>query len=64
MQHLCNNLMKQTTTSNKLEEQGLVLNELGQDNREWGDKFKTNVIISTTIARGLNKSCRNNNLMV
>ncbi len=29
----CNNLMKQTTKRSKLDEQGLVFNELGQNNR-------------------------------
>jgi len=43
--------MKQTTKSSKLEEHGLAFNELGQDNRKWRDKFKTNVIIRTTMAR-------------
>jgi hypothetical protein len=33
--------MKQTTKKNKLEEHGLVLNELRKNNKEWGDKLKT-----------------------
>jgi hypothetical protein len=56
--------MKQTTKRNKLEEQGLVLSELGQNIKEWGDKLKTNVIISIAMARRLNKSYKNNSLMV
>jgi len=58
------NLMKQTTKRSKVEEQGLVLSELGQNNREWGDKLKTSAIINITMVRRLNKSCRNNNLVV
>jgi hypothetical protein len=64
LEHLCNNVVKQMTKKSKLEEQFLVFNELVQDNKEWGDKFKTTAIINITIARGLNKSSRNNNLMV
>ncbi len=60
----CNNLMKQTTKRNKLKEQGLVLSELGQNNKEWGDNLKTNVIINIAMARRLNKSYKNNSLMV
>jgi hypothetical protein len=56
--------MKQTTKSSKLEEQGLMFNELGKDNQEWGDKFKINVIINIAMVGGLNKSCRNNSLVV
>ncbi len=41
-----------------------MLSELGQDNREWGDKLKTHVIINIAMARGLNKSYTNNNLVV
>jgi hypothetical protein len=41
-----------------------MFSELRQDNRKWGDKLKINAIISTTMAGGLNKSFRNNNLMV
>ncbi len=41
-----------------------MLSELGQNNRKWGDKLKTNVIISTTMVGGLNKSYMNNNLVV
>jgi hypothetical protein len=48
--------MKQTTKRNKIEEQGLVLSELKQDNRKWGDKLKINVIIRITMVGGLNKS--------
>lgn len=55
MQHFYN-LMKQTTKRNKIEEQGLVLSELKQDNRKWGDKLKINVIIRITMVGGLNKS--------
>jgi hypothetical protein len=64
LEHLCNNLVKETTKRSKLEEQGLVLNELRQDNKKWGDKLKTNAIINITMARGLNKSYKNNSLVV
>jgi hypothetical protein len=57
-------MVKKTTKRSKLEEQGLVLSELGQDKREWGDKLKSNAIINITIAKGLNKSYRINNLVV
>jgi hypothetical protein len=64
LEHLCNNLVKQAIERSKLEEQGLVFNELGQDNKEWGYKLKTNAIINITMARGLNKSYKNNSLVV
>ncbi len=41
-----------------------MLSELGQYNAKWGDKIKTIAIIRTTMARGLNKSYKNNNLVV
>jgi hypothetical protein len=64
LEHLYNNLVKQIIKRSMLEEQGLVLNELGQNNKKWGDKLKTNAIININMARGLNKSYRNNSLMV
>jgi len=41
-----------------------VFSELEQDNKKWGDKLKTNAIISIAMAGGLNKSYKNNSLMV
>ncbi len=41
-----------------------MFSELGQDNRKWGDKFKTHTIINITMVGGLNKSCKNTSLMV
>lgn len=41
-----------------------MLSELGQDNREWGDKFKTHAIINIAMVGGLNKSYGNSSLLV
>ncbi len=40
LQHLYNNTMKQTTRMSKLEEQGLMLGELEQNNKEGGISLK------------------------
>jgi hypothetical protein len=33
-----------------------MFNELGQDNRKWEDKLKTNAIVNITMVGRLNKS--------
>jgi hypothetical protein len=38
--------------------------KLRQDNKNWGDKLKINAIINIAIVGRLNKSYRNNSLMV
>jgi hypothetical protein len=44
------------TNRNKLEEQDLMFIELGQYNKKWGDKLKTNAIINIAMVGRLNKS--------